>query len=93
MRKGSPKFLQPSDVAPVMNAVKKYIPMDVPLMYGHGQSLKHVPHFRLKGVTHEIAWTVDIYRGNFYNVQIDGWSEQFKSIPSLVSFLWKRLEV
>ena len=94
MRKGPPQFPSPRDIAPVMNAVRQYIPMDTPLIYGMRFSLvKHTPNFRLMGVTKEIPWTVDVYRGHFYHVQVEGWSEQLRSIPILISFLRRHLEV
>ena len=92
MRKGNSKSpLQPSEVAPVMKAVRELVPMDVPLTYGHGHSLKHVPNFRLKSQTNEIEWCVDIYRGHFYHVTVGGSSEICKTIPILVSHLWRML--
>lgn len=95
MRKGNLKSpLQPSEVGLVMKMIRELIPTDVPLVCGHGHSIvKHTPHFRLKGITKDIPWIVDIYRGHFYHVQIDGWSEQFRSIPTLVCFLRQRLDI
>ena len=93
MRRRPYKLLQPREVSPVMKAIRELIPMDVPLMYGHGQSLKHVPHFRLKSQTNEIEWTVDVYRGHFYRVQVEGWSETFRTVPTLISFLWQHLSI
>ena len=93
MRKGAPKYPQPRDVAPVFQAIKQFIPMDSSPVYGMWHSLKNVPCFRLRGVTKEVLWTVDVYRGHFYHVQIDGKSETIKSIPALVVFLRQRLQV
>lgn len=93
MRKGSPKFPQPRDVGPVMLAIRKYIPMDVPLMHGMRESLKHVPNYRLKSQTNEIEWCVDIYRGHFYNVSVQDSTEICRTIPSLVSYLRRMLGI
>jgi hypothetical protein len=93
MRKGTPKYPQPRDVGPVMQALLHYIPTDASPVYGRHESLKHTPCFRVKGVTNEIPWTVDIYRGHFYHVQVEEWSEPLRTVPALISFLWKRLSI
>ena len=76
-----------------MLAIRKYIPMDVPLMHGMRESLKHVPNYRLKSQTNEIEWCVDIYRGHFYNVSTQDSTEICRTIPSLVSYLWRMLGI
>ena len=76
-----------------MKAVQELIPMDIPMIYGHGHSLKNVPNFRLKSQTNEIEWCVDIYRGQFYHVTVGATSEICKTIPNLVSYLWQMLGI
>lgn len=93
MRKGRPKYPQPRDVAPVMNALRQHIPMDVPWAYGMRESLRHVPNFRIKAYTNEIMWTVDVYKGHFYHVTIGNSMEIFATIPTLISYMWRVLGI
>jgi len=94
LRKGTPKFPQPRDVAPVITAVQTHIPMDVALVCERRFSLtKQAPNFRLKSQTNEIEWCVDIYRGHFYHVTVGGSTEICRTIPNLVSYLWLRLGI
>ena len=93
MRKGRPKYPQPREVGPVIRALQLHIPVDAPLMLGMRESLKHVPNYRIRGITGGIEWMVDVYRSGFCHVQVQGgWSEQFKAIPPLVTYLKLRLK-
>ena len=87
MRKGRPKYPQPRDVGPVMRALEIHIPVDEPLIYGMRESVKHVPNFRIQGITNGITWTVDVYRGGFCHAQVGEQSERFNSIMLLINFL------
>jgi hypothetical protein len=93
MRKGRPKYPQPRDVGPVVQALQWHIPMDGDLIGGMRESLKHVPNYRVKSQTNEIEWFVDIYRGSFYHVSVADSTEICKTIPSLVSYLWLKLGI
>ncbi len=93
MRKGTPKPPRPRDVAPVMNALRRHIPMDSPIMCGMRESLKHIPNFRIKGFTNEVPWTVDVYKGDFYYVSVKDTTEIHQTIPSLIRYLWKTLGI
>jgi hypothetical protein len=93
MRKGRPKYPQPRDVGPVVQALRLHVPMDAPMAMGMRESLSHVPNFRLIAQTNEIQWTVDVYKGPMYHVQIRSQSERFVSIPPLIQFIFKWTKV
>jgi hypothetical protein len=94
MRKTStPRYPQPRDVAPVKRALEQYIPMEAPLQYCMRFSIKNTPNFRLQSQTNEIVWYVDVYKGHYYHVTINSSTEVCRTIPALVTYMWRRLGV
>jgi hypothetical protein len=65
--------------------------MDAQWQYGMRESLRHVPNFRIKALTNEIPWVVDVYKGHFYHVTTRGSTEICRTIPALVTYLWRVL--
>lgn len=91
MRKGRPKYPQPKEIVPVIRSLEKHIPTEVPLSYEKRESLNHVPNFRVRGEVEGVGWTVDIYKGGYFHVQVMDDSERFDHLPLVLNFLRARL--
>ena len=77
-----------------LGALRVHVPTDAPITSHWRQSLQGTPNLRVIGTTHGDAWTVDVYSGNFYRVQIqNAASEVCRSIPEAVGYLRLRLNL
>ena len=93
MRKKAFKAPKQSEVGPVYRALLQFVPTDIPLVSGMRESLKHVPNYRIRGVTNEITWTVDVYHRGWFFAQVGDVHDYFEHIPPLLNFLLKYLRV
>ncbi len=57
-----------------------------------GESLNGTPRMRYAATTKGVDWTVDIYNGHYYRAHVgNGVGDVFRSLPSLIGYLKRRL--
>jgi hypothetical protein len=93
MRTIAKRYPRKKDVAITLRTLQACIPMDRKPMGELRFSQSGAPNYRLSCTTNEKMWTVDLYSGQYYVVQVAGLTEIQNSLPSLVAFLCRMLKV
>jgi hypothetical protein len=87
-RKRLPKA---KDIATAMRALSACVPMHERPEHGLRESLKGVVNYRIRSVTNDREWTVDVYRGDYFVVTCRGFVMPCPSVPSAVGHLRRML--
>jgi hypothetical protein len=83
------------EVAFVLRCLQSHIPVDKPPEMFWRRSERGTPNLRVCATTNRTDWLVDIYSRRYIVAQVGSLDfENFTSVPSLVSYLyrWLRLD-
>jgi hypothetical protein len=94
MRKKRPIYPRKPDIDIVLRALRSLVPMDTPLEMSWRNSHAGNPNLRVKSLTKNIEWVVDVYPRNYFYVCVDRhFTQACHSIPSLVGYICRMLGV
>lgn len=82
------------DVIVAIELLKQHIPMDEPFSLHWGESQKGVIRLRIKSWTNDRPWRVDIYKNNYFHIQVGtDPSEGARGVSDMLVILARHLRI
>jgi len=92
MRSRRPVYPRKIDVDMAIRALG-LVPIDEPITTSWRNSHAGNPNLRVKAITKNVEWLVDVYPRNYFFVRVESHTQVCRSLPSLIGYICRMLGV